>query len=225
MFTNVAIVAQPGPELNEIRKSLRNPVLYTVREFLSIEGVNQGLTNYPFDVLVMRLNQFGLPHVSLVSKVRARFPRAGLITLSPEISPQARYQIRELPGHKLLQDPLEIADLTNVIDKLVHRDGSPNRLHPRVARQGDCELVDGKGVKIPATFLDFAQLGARLVAHPRSPLKRGGNFQLHYPSTTEPGRTQRIASKIIWEHVSSGMVDTIMKGPEQTLGLRFIAAV
>ncbi len=226
MFTNIAMVSQAGPELLEIRKLLRNPVLYTVREFLSLDDVNQGLLNYPFDVLLMRLGRFETAHVNLVLKVRQRFPNVALVTLSPEVRPEARYHLKDVSRHKLLLEPLEMFDLPQVIEKLVNGASSPTRLHPRVQRDGECELVDmEKGEKIPARFLDFAQLGAKLSVQPRTPLRKNTLYQLHYPSTTEPGRIQKIASKVVWAQVSSGMVGTIMKGPQQTLGLRFIAAV
>jgi len=226
VFTNIAIVSQSGPELQEIRKLLRNPVFYTVREFLSLDDVNQGLLDFPFDVLLMRLGCFESMHVNLVLKVRARFPNVGLVTLSPEARPETRYQLKDVYRHKLLLEPLELLDLPRVIEKLVRGELSPTRLHPRVHREGECELVEmGKGEKIPAKFLDFAQLGAKISVHPRSPLKVNTIYQLHYPSTTDRGRIQKIASKVVWAKVSSGMVGTIMKGPHQTLGLRFIAAI
>jgi hypothetical protein len=200
--------------------------LYTVREFLSLDDVNQGLLSYPFDVLLMRLGRFENVHVNLVHRVRARFPDAAVVTLSLEVRPEARYQIKDLPRHKLLLEPVEMLDLPKVVEKLVRGEITPTRLHPRVPRAGECELVDmEKGERISAKFLDFAQLGAKLSALSRCPLRKNAIYQLHYPSTTEPGKTQKIVSKIVWAQVSSGMVGTIMKGPRQTLGLRFIAAI
>lgn len=226
VFTNIAVVAQPGLELQAIRSQLRNPVKYTVREFLSLEDINQGLRHYSFDILLMRLNRFDSAQVNTVLRVKARFPRIGLITVSPEISPPARFQVKDVSRHKLLLEPIELEDLTAVIDKMVRGEGAPTRLHPRVARSGECELVDvERKIRIPAKFIDFAQMGARISLSPREPLKANSYYQLHYRSTTEPSRIHKIESKIIWGQVSSSMVGTIIKGPEQTLGVRFIAAV
>lgn len=226
MFTNVAIVSQPGPELQVLRAHLRNPMRFTVREFLSLDDVNHGLKSYPFDVLLMRLAAFDTPHVSMVLKVRTRFPNAGLITVSPIIHPSARYQMRDFVRHKLLQEPTELDDLAGVVEKLAGGDLSTPRQHSRVKREGECELVDTtKGVRIKGKFLDFAQMGARLMVNPRAPLKRNSRFQLHYQSTSEPNRMHRIEVAVMWAEMASGMVGTIMNGPQQIVGLRFIAAL
>lgn len=226
MFTNIAIVAQSGLELQSIRSQLRNPVKYTVREFLSLEDIKQGLRQYAFDILLIRLGRFDSAQVNTVVKVKSYFPRAGLITVSPEISPPARFQVKDIPRHKLLLEPIELEDLAAVVDKMVRGEGSATRLHPRVSRMGECELVDvERKTRIPARFIDFAQMGARISVSPREPLKANSYYQLHYRSTTEPSRIHKIESKIVWGQVSSSMVGTIIKGPEQTLGVRFIAAV
>lgn len=226
MFTNIAIVSQPGTELQAIRSYLRNPVKYTLREFLSLEDINKGLKNYPFDILLMRLNRFDSAQVSLVLKVRSRFPHVGLITISPDIQPPARFQTKDIIGHKLLHEPAELDDLPKVIDKIMRGDRAPSRMHPRVVRRGECELVDvERKTRLQARFIDFAQMGARLSLQTRNPLRANTYCQLHYRSTTEPSRIHKIESKIIWSEVSSGMVGTIINGPEQTLGVRFIAAV
>ena len=226
MFTRVAIVAQDEPEINVIRSYLRNPVRFTVREFLSLEEVNGGLSSFPFDVLVMRLSCFETRQVPMIVKVRTLFPDSGLVTISPIIDPSARYQVREVPKHKLIHEPNEVSDLAQVIDLLAKGQMTPHRLHSRVRREGDAELVDVKrGVKYHAKFMDFAQMGARLMVNVTEPIRANTRIQLHYRSTTEPGRVHRIESQVVWQQFTSGIVDTLVHGPQQMLGLRFIAAL
>jgi PilZ domain len=228
VFTNIALVAPQvtGREVQAIREQLRHPMRFTVREFLSLEEVCRGLKNFPFDILVMRLHQFDLQHVNTIRKVHGFFTRAGIVTVSPEIHPQARAQVREFNRHKLLLEPMELQDLTRVVEKFSRGEGSPARLHPRILREEECEIVDTENdLRFPAKFIDFAQMGARIKVQLREPLKIHSRVQIHYRSTTEPGRVHKIESKIVWGQVSSGMMGTIVKGPAQTLGLRFIAAI
>jgi hypothetical protein len=197
-----------------------------LREFHSLDEVNHGLTAFPFDVLLMRLNVFDVQSVTMIKKVQLCFPNVGLITVSPQIQPVARYEAKCVPRHKLLLEPREMDDLANVVEKLARGDKSASRLHSRVTRQGDCELVDvEKGERIRAQFVDFAQMGARLSVNPRVPLRRNARIQLHYRSSAEPTKIHRIESNIVWAEMSSGMMGTIMNGPQQTVGLRFIAAL
>jgi hypothetical protein len=226
LFTTVAIVSQKGPELNQIRNHLRNPARFTLREFHSLDQVNHGLTAYPFDVLLMRLNSFDVHHVTMIKKVQLRFPNIGLITVSPLIQPVARYEVKGVPRHKLLLEPMELEDLPNVVEKLARGDQSASRLHSRVMRKGECELVDADtGERTKAQFMDFAQMGARLHVQPRIPFKRNARIQLHYRSTSEPSRIHKIQSNIVWAEMASGMMGTIIHGPQQTVGLRFVAAL
>ena len=226
MFISVAIVSQSGAGLQAIRHCLKNPVAFTVREFLSIHEINQGLKLHPFDVLLMRVPQFELPHVKMVLKVRILFPRAGLITISSEINPSAQYQVKDVFRHKLLRESIELEDLTSVVSKLARGEESSNRQHPRVTRGGECELFDRENnIRLKGRFLDFAQMGTRILVNPRTPIKRGSKYELHYKSTTEQGRMHRIQSNVVWAELNSGMVGTILNGPQQIIGLRFIAAL
>lgn len=229
MFTNIAIIASgqhANQELVAIRHQLRNPMRFTFREFLSIEDLNRGLNNFPFDILLMRLSSFEAHHVRLIFKVRQRFANAGLVTIAEGIDASAAYQIKDVFRHKLLNERMEMNDLVKVIDKLGRGEAASARMHPRVPRKGECELVEGeKGERMSCRFLDFAQMGARLILHPRTPLKRNSRYQLHYRSTTEPNRVHRIESSVVWAEVQSGMMGTIIHGPEQVVGLRFIAAL
>ncbi len=226
MFTNIAILASQLSETQLIRSYFRNPVRYSVREFLSLADINSGLKSYPFDVLIMHLPSFELRNVAMIKKVRVYFPFAGLITVSPNIDPSVRFELKDIERHRLLLEPMELEDIALIAEKFVRRETSAARLHPRVTRTGDCELVNvERGERIQAKFLDFAQMGTRVLVTPKVPLKRNAKYELHYRSTTEPSRIHRIASNVMWAEISSGMMGTIMHGPEQQVGLRFIAAI
>jgi hypothetical protein len=226
LFTNIAIVAQKSSEVQTLRGHLRNPMRHTVREFLSIDEVKQGLGSFPFDVLIMRLDSFERQHVKMIQKARACFHYASLITVSSFIDPTARFEVKEIPRHRLLLEPMELEDLSKVIEKFMRKEPSAARLHPRVLRDGACELVNPeRGERIAAKFVDFAQMGTRVLVNPRVPLKRNGRYELHYRSTTEPNHMHKIATNVIWAEISSGMMGTIMRGPQQLVGLRFIATL
>ena len=226
MFTRVAIVAQDEPELQSIRSQLRNPVRFSVKEFLTLDGVNEGLALFPSEVLVIRVSSFETKQVPMLMKVRMRFPDKGLITIAPYIDPSARYQVREMAKHKFIHEPTEITDLAQIIDLLAKGETTQTRMHARVKRAGEAELVDVKrGIKYRAKFMDFAQMGARLLVNVTEPIRANSRIQLHYHSTTEPGRIHKIEAQVIWQQLASGLVETLVHGPQQMLGLRFIASL
>lgn len=229
MTSKIAIVSPSGPELVAIRNHLANPARFSLREFRSLDEVNQGLRSYPFEVLVIRLPIFDTPQVSTLLRLRQIFPKAGLITVSPDIQPGARYQIRELVHHKLLHEATELPDLQRVAEKFVKGEVNATRLHPRVRRDGDCELFDPTSrTRIRGRFVDFAQMGARLLVNSRVPLRQNMRIELHYQSTTEIGRLQRIESNVVWVedcgNKAAGTFD-FLRGSLQEVGLRFIAAL
>lgn len=225
MSTKVAVISQPGEGLHAIRSQLRNPLRYTLREFHSLEDINQHLNEFRFEILLMRVPVFVSAHVQMLARVRQRFPDAGLVMTAPEIDPSARFQARQIPRHKLILEPVEIADLPRVIEKLKSNDPSALRLHARAKREGDVELVDSLGQRVKGRFLDFAQMGARLMVQTRQVIPKNTRLQLHYRSLSEPGRVHRIESVVVWQEVTGGMVDSLVGGPQQMVGLRFIAAL
>jgi hypothetical protein len=225
LFTRIAIVAQAGPELEAIRQQFRNPMRYTMKEFLN-SGDLSGLGDFKFDVLLMRLNQFGSSNVPMLMRARARFPEASLVTISPKIDPATRFQVRDIIKHKLILEPTETADLVNVVDKLARGDVSSLRMHPRTKREDEAEVTDSKtGQKFKAKFLDFAQMGARLKIAAKKPLQPNARVQLSYQSTTDPNKVHRIESQVIWQYVANGIVDTVFGNSEIVVGVRFIAAL
>lgn len=232
MFTGIAIVAQLNDSrsaLNNIRLKLRGDNFisrYRIREFLSVLDLNSGLKGFQFEIMLIHVPFFRIEHVNVVLKIRQRFPHAGLISLASEIDPSARFRVKDVPRHKLLNENLELDDLTKVIGKLLGADSSYPRQHSRVERIGDCELVNMvNGERTKCQFLDFAQMGARLILQTAVPLKKNTRFQLQYRSTSEPDRFHRILANIVWTEFSGGLVDSLVRGVKQTVGVRFIAAV
>jgi hypothetical protein len=225
MQARIALIAQPSPKLQLVKAQLRNPLRYSVREFLSLEAVVRELGAYQFDILVMRVPNFVSAHVQMLEKVRRRFSAEGLLTTSPLIEPGARFQSRRISNHKLIHEPTELEDLGQLIDKMKKGEPSALRLHARSRRDDLAELVDQQGRRLQGRFLDIAQMGARIVVRSRERLMRNTRVQLHYASTSEPGRTHRIEAIVVWENLAGGMVETLMNGPNQILGLRFIAAL
>jgi hypothetical protein len=121
---------------------------------------------------------------------------------------------------------MEIVDLPQVVEKMLRREASALRLHPRIRRECECEIIEAETGRVTTgRFMDFAQMGARIRLNPREPFKRNSHVQLKYRSTTEPTRIHHIESKVMWAEVKSGIVGTLVKGPEQVLGLRFVAAL
>lgn len=226
MPVKVAVVAQAQPELDAIRYELRNPVRFMIREFLTLEEVKAGLGEFGFQILLLRIHQFGSANVAMLLKIRAHYPNVAIILLAREIDPSARFQIRAMPGTKVIHEETELPDLQLIIEQLARGDHHPSRLHARVRRESAAEIVDVKeNLRMPARFLDFAQMGARVVVTSKRPLKKNDRFQVHYESTSEPGKIHRIEAVVIWQQITSGMVGTIFGGPQQTVGVRFIAAL
>ncbi len=226
MAKRVALVAPSDELLSHVRTILRNNSRITVREFLSLEDINQHLRDDSFDILLLCLPGFSISHVQTILKLRARFPTAALLTLARDIDMSARFQIRKVPGHKLLLDPAELRDLDHLMTNIGCIEQSRTRMHARVIRECVAELWDpSTGEKVSGRFLDFAQMGARLLLQSRTHLKKNYRLQLHYQSTSEPGKQHRIESIVVWETAVAGFVGALVNGPRQIIGLRFIAAL
>ena len=111
MLTRIALVAPSGHAQKKVRALLSRPLAYLVREFQNMDEVQAGLGQFNFQVLIARVPQFEVAHVPMIAKLRLAYPQAGLITLSPSIDPQARFQLRNTTRHTLLDEELEIEDL------------------------------------------------------------------------------------------------------------------
>lgn len=226
MLIKVAIIAQAQPELEAIRYELRNPIRFATRVFLSLDEISVGLKDFAFEVLILRIGRFAMANVAMLVKVRTHFPQAAIVLIASEIEPSARFQCRAMPNVKLITEESELHDLGLIVEKLARGEDHPARQHARVRRNTAAEIFDAKTKqKLNAKFVDFAQMGARVLMNTREPLKRNDRVQLHYESTTEPGKIHRIEAVVVWQQITSGMVGTIVNGPQQTVGVRFLAKI
>lgn len=224
MLTRIAVVSSPGEDLEKIRASIRNPMKYTVREFLSMDAVLAGLASFPMEILLLRCAKFEDRHVEMAIRAGRRFPSAVVMALAKHVEPMARVKSMKLERFRLLQEPLEVSDLAAIIDK--HRSGcaSAQRLHPRARREQEVQVHDSKGRVHRGRFLDFAQMGARISVPSFYKLEPKESVQIVYNSSTDSGRLHRIESKVVWAESSGGLVDQLMGVKQQTAGFRFIAA-
>lgn len=224
MLSRIAIVSPPGRELEQIHAAFRNPMKYTVREFLSMESVAHGLITFPMEILLMRVAAFEDRHVEMVQRARRRFHLASIIVMAKEVNPSSRLKAATLERFKLLQEPLECADLTSIAEKLLKGDGSAHRLHPRARRVDSVKIVDKRGLTHRGHFLDFAQMGARLSVPSLHKFEPRESVQIIYGSSSEPGKQHRIEAKIVWSSFAGGFADQFRGVKQQTAGIRFIAS-
>jgi hypothetical protein len=230
MLTRVAFIAPPGLSQQKLRTHLSRPLAYVVRDFQSLDEVSQGLARFPFEVLISRLPSFQQMHVSTIERLSALFPHAGLITISPKIDSEARFAIRSLKRHSLVDEALELNDLDRIIAKAADpRDRSVARMHPRAKRQDDAVLVINDEMYDEdffheARFLDFARMGARLVV-PQSSVSKlmvKSRVELRYRSTEDLQKVHRLEARVVWMKKTSPL-ESVLAGARVTLGLRFVA--
>jgi hypothetical protein len=224
MLVRIALVSAPGADLDRVRSAFRNPMRFTVREFLSMDSVNHGLISFPMDVLLMRLPTFNEKHLAVAQKALRRFHKSSVVVLSKDVSPAVRLTSTGLERFKLLQEPLEVQDLPLIIEKMSRGDQSPHRLHPRARREGLVQVIHRNGVVHRGQFLDFAQMGARLSVPSMTKFSPKDSVQIVYGSTSEPGKFHKIEAKIVWSTFNGGFVDQFMGVKQQMAGIRFIAA-
>ena len=231
MLTRLALIAPPGSSQQRLRSAVSRPLLYNVREFQSLSDVQAGLSQFPFQILVARLPAFLTNHVATIQKLTSLFPQAGLITVSPEIDPQARLNVRNINRHALVDEDLEMADLDALIMKVAKaREKSPSaaRLHVRGKRDGHAMLITtddrhGEDTFHDAKFLDFAQMGARVVVPDlQLPLEVKSRVELRYQSSENQKRVHRLEARVIWIKKTSPL-ESVLAGSKTTLGLRFVA--
>ena len=224
MLTRIAIVSPPGPELEKIRAAFRNPMKHTVREFLSMDSVLHDLISFPMEILIMRVPVFEERHLLITQKALRRFHTASVMTLAKDVNPSARMKAASFERFKLLQEPLEVGDLAALAEKFRRGDGSSLRLHPRARREDMVQVIDRRGLVHRASFLDFAQMGARISVPSLQRFEPRESVQIVYGSTSEPGRQHRIEAKIVWSTFDGGFVDQLRGVKQQTAGVRFIAS-
>lgn len=222
MLSRIAIVSQHSSDLEKVRTAFRNPLRYTVREFLSMEVVAKELRSFSMDLMVMRYARFDERQVAAATAARRVFQNVGLVLLAKEIAPATRAKVGGIERLRLLDESLETTDLTSVVEKLVRGDGSAARLHPRVRRESNVQIIDASGLTHCAQFLDFAQMGARVSFQAIKTFKPRESVQVIYTSS-QTGKVQRIEAKVIWSVIGSGLMEQITGVKNQTAGLRFIA--
>ena len=220
----IAIVSLPGNDLDKVRSALRNPMKFTVREFLSMQSCTDELASFPMEILILRVSHFDEKQIAMICKVQRRFPAAAVVVLAKEVNPVARLKAATFPRFKLLQDPLEVSDLASIIEKLRKNDPSLHRLHPRARRHDAVQVIDSKGISHRGHFIDFAQMGAKLSVPSLEKFGRQESVQIVYDSSSDPGKLHRIQAKVIWSTFGIGLVDQFMGVKQQFAGVRFIAA-
>lgn len=224
MLVRIALVSAPGADLDKVRAAFRNPMRFTLREFLSMESVVHGLVSFPTDVLLMRIPRFTDRHLVMANKALRRFHKSLVLVLAREVDPSARVKSTGMERFKILQEPLEVADLPAIVEKMHRGEESKHRLHPRARREGMVQIIDQNGVVHRAQFLDFAQMGARLSVASLNKFQPRDSVQIVYGSSAEPGKFHKVEAKIVWSTFSGGFVDQFMGVKQQMAGIRFIAA-
>jgi DNA-binding NarL/FixJ family response regulator len=232
MLTRIALVAPSGHTQKKLRTLLSRPLAYIVREFQNMEEVQMGLSQFSFQVLIVRVPAFELGHVHMIAKLRAAYPHAGLITVSPHIDPQARFQLRQISRHTLLDEELEMDDFYRIIKRSAEaKHAVAPRLHPRTKREGHAVLVvqneDDTEIQVRAKFLDFARMGARVLLeadeHLNLKLKPKSRIELRYRSSEDQEKIHRIETRVVWAEDAANPLDHILKKTKAEIGLRFVA--
>jgi hypothetical protein len=230
MLTRLALIAPPGLSQQKLRTALSRPLSYVVREFQSLEETRVGLAQFPFEVLIARLPQFELSHVPTIEKLAQMFPHAGLITISPKIDAQARYCIRNIKRHSVIDEELEMCDLDRIITKAAKPwEKGVARMHPRAKRNDTAVLVSkdemyDEDFFHDARFLDFARMGARLQIPPKlaEKLHPKARIELRYRSSEDISKVHRLEARVVWVKKTNPL-ESVLAGSKFMVGLRFVA--
>ena len=230
MLTRLALIAPPGLSQQKLRTALSRPLAYSVREFQSLEETRAGLSQFPFEVLIARLPQFELSHVPTIEKLASLFPHAGLVTISPKIDAQARFCVRNLKRHSVIDEELELCDLDRIIAKAAKPwETGVARMHPRAKRNDTAVLVStdemyDEDFFHDARFLDFARMGARLQIPKRlaEKIRSKSRLELRYRSTEDLSKVHRLETRVVWVRKTNPL-ESVLAGSKWSVGLRFIA--
>jgi hypothetical protein len=232
MVNRVAIISPVSQELGLLKAQLKNPLRWVVRDITSMDLLATELSSGPLDVLIVRFAQFGRSQFDKLKKIAARFPKAAIVASSPDIDPVARYELGEwtkrVPHRlRLLLEPMELGDIAAIVEKMLVNDLSFQRMHTRKRREDEAELVDSAGERFKARFLDFSQMGARVQVQSQALAKkrlvRNQRISLRYRSSADPTRTHHIEAIVVWEGPGAGVMESLVFGHSQTVGLRFLA--
>lgn len=224
----VAVVAPQMTNMHRL-ESLLSEGAHQVATFFSLTEINQRFQEQNFDILVFQLSSFDGNRLEWLQRVRARFAKLAVVVIAKEVEPNVRFVAHSVPRVRLLEWDYESRDLSQVIAKLMSSEKSQDptaaRMHARTERQGWAELsdLDGK-IRVKAKFLDFAQMGARVLVDGDS-IEPKSKWVLRYPSSTDPGKIQSLYCYVVWQSESpAGLIDSLFKPKQQVLGLRFVAA-
>jgi len=224
MLTRIALVSRPDRDLEWIRSEFRNPVRFTYREFLSMQEVLHGLIDFPMDLMLLRLPQFREAHLPMLHRLRGKFQKVSVIVMAGEAEPRARAMLTGLERLSFLADPEERRDLSAMIERWQRGQPVGLRQHARIKREGEVILTDRLGKPYRARFLDFAQMGARVVVESLRSFDHREALKVDYASTQgDPGRRQVLEARVVWSKDSAGFVDSLRGVRSRTLGLRFVA--
>lgn len=237
--SRVALIAPGAWKLDSIRTQLALRREWTTQEFHSLSQIETGLKRGSIDALITRLQHFSGAQASQIARIRNAFPELALATIAESVDPSARYAIRHLEKHVLLDEQLELVDLPLALEKLMQEKQEKSakdypRLHPRTNRR-DVVVVQGEGGEWSATarFVDFAQMGARLeFSDVEIDLKPKARIHIEYRSSHDPGRKHRILAHAVWTKSMKGQASGSMgkfkfwsQAAGTLLGVRFIATL
>jgi hypothetical protein len=226
LSVKTAIISPDGWGLDSIRAHLRSKALAVDCEFHSLLEISENLRPGMFDLLVLRFDKLSRQTLNQIQRLRLLERRAGLVTVASQIESALRFEARSLERHILLEEPSELKDLASSLHVLFEKSDSlligsrraRARLHARVQRAEELTVYQSDGAdKKSGYFIDFAQMGARVVLEGKHRFQERDPITVEYRSSTDRSRIHRIHSKIAWVRES---------GANHTqLGVRFIASL
>lgn len=236
MKSRVALIAPGAWKLDSIRAHLASRKDWETQEFHSLSQIETGLRRGLIDALITRLQHFSGVQASQIGKIRRAFPDLALATIAETIDPSARYAIRHLERHVLIDEQLELVDLPLALEKLMQEKNEKDypRLHPRTNRRDVVVVQSEDGDwSAQARFVDFAQMGARIeFSDVEFELKPKTRIHLEYRSSHDPSRKHRILAHAVWTRSmrsqsgsSMGKLKFWSQPAGTLLGVRFIATL
>jgi hypothetical protein len=213
----VALISPEGWGLGPVRDQLARAGIFPSREFHKLEEISQALRADEFDLLVIRIETFSRPMLNAIERLRSLEKNCGILTVVSSIEPAVRFEARNLPRHIVLELPKENKDIVASVEALASRSRSRARLHPRVQRAEELTISTAeKSVKVSGYFVDFAQMGAKLVLDGKSDFKENQSVIVEYRSSSDRTRVHKIHSKIAWVKEC--------RSEHTLMGVRFIAS-
>lgn len=224
LAVQVAIVGKPSEGLTLIHHRLETQSIFRVRSFVSLDAVQDGFAEKDFHCIIIHVPVLRESDARWIEKLRSRFAQLAIVIVAQRIEPKVRFYLRTVERFRIIDEEYEIEDLNEVLVKLSGNDVGLLRLHTRARRAGWAELVDPDGkVKFKAQFIDFAQMGARLLVHTEE-ISPKSKWILRYSSSVEVGRVQSLHCFVVWQTNAPRTWEQLLSRPQRVVGLRFIAA-